>query len=343
LQELWIVDDKQRFPGKYRCLSRVGGPCDFGKGPLKVYIVQLEMEMVKLNKMRTFRRYPISTGMRFSSVPVLEGSRFFGAGGHFQTQSANSLAWLTAATIACVLAVFAQPTFAADTNTTAGYLEVEFQKWHAQFQANTNSAEAAWNFGRACFDMSSLQKDSSAEARYAQEGIDATRTALELDPSSAPAHYYLGMDLGQLADTKRNLSAFRMVKDMEREFAASRALDKHFDYAGPSRNLGLLYRDAPAIVSIGSRTKARQYLEEAVQLAPEFPENQLNLIESYLKWDYKTEALRQYGELEKMWPQAQKHFTGVAWQASWTDWNKRLDVIRRKLEKNPKNESPHSQ
>jgi tetratricopeptide (TPR) repeat protein len=188
-----------------------------------------------------------------------------------------------------------------------------------------------------------LQKDSSEEARYAQEGIDACRASIALNANSAPAHYYLGMDIGQLADTKRNLSAFKMVKDMEREFSAARTLDKHFDFAGPSRNLGLLYRDAPTIISIGSRTKARQYLEEAVELAPEFPENQLNLIESYLKWDYKTEALRQFGELEKIWPHAQKQFTGVPWEMSWTDWNKRSENIKKKLEKNPKNESPHSQ
>ena len=247
------------------------------------------------------------------------------------------------AILACVWTLFAQPAFATDTNTTQGYLEVEFQKWHTQFRTNSNSAGVGWNFGRACFDMSTLQKDPSEEARYAQEGIEATRAALAVDPNSAPAHYYLGMDLGQLADTKRNLSAFKIVKDMEREFLAARALDKHFDFAGPSRNLGLLYRDAPSIVSIGSRTKGRQYLEEAVDLSPEFPENQLNLIESYLKWDYKTEAMRQFGELQRMWPEAQKKFNGVPWQMSWTDWNKRLDAIKRKLERNPKNESPHSQ
>jgi len=278
-------------------------------GKLKDYVVQLELEMVKLNKMRTLR---------------------------WQT-------WSAVLASACLLALFTQKAAAADTNTTRGYLEVEFQKWRQQYQANTNNAEAGWNFGRACWDMSSMQNDSSAEARYAQEGIDACRAALAVAPNSAPAHYYLGMDIGQLADTKRNLSAFRMVKDMEREFSAAPALDKHFDFAGPSRNLGLLYRDAPSIVSIGSRTKARQYLEEAVELAPEFPENQLNLIESYLKWDYKTEALRQYGDLEKMWPHAQKQFTGVPWEMSWDDWNKRLDAVKKKLEKNPKNEAPHSQ
>ncbi|HWC59132.1 MAG TPA: hypothetical protein VHC44_05500 [Verrucomicrobiae bacterium] len=248
--------------------------------------------------------------------------------------------WVMAVVLMACCAVRAG---AADTNTTEAYLESEYQQLHKEFQTTTNSAEVAWRYGRACFDMSTLQKESSAEAKYAEDGIAACRAALALFPSSAPAHYYLGMDIGQLADTKRNLSALRMVKDMEREFMAARALDKKFDYAGPDRNLGLLYRDAPSIVSIGSRSKARQYLEEAVEIAPEFPENQLNLVEAYLKWDYKTEAQRQFGELEKMWPQAQKDFTGVQWKSSWTDWNKRLDAIKKKLEKNPKNESPHSQ
>jgi len=295
--------------------------------PLAIFkirnIVQLEMEMVKIMKMSTFRW----------SAGRLLGGRWF---------SGEFCGRLAAAILLCVLPM-AQSAVATDTNTTQGYLEVEFQRAQKDFQANTNNAVAAWKFGRACFDMSTLQKDASVEAKYAQDGIDACRAALAIDSGSAPAHYYLGMVIGQFADTKRNLSALRMVKDMEREFMAARALDKHFDYGGPSRNLGLLYRDAPSIVSIGSRTKARQYLEESVDLAPEFPENQLNLIESYLKWDYKTEAQRQFGDLDKMWAKAQKDFTGVPWQMSWTDWNKRLDAIRRKLEKNPKNESPHSQ
>lgn len=339
--------------------------------PLIRYIVQLEMEMVKLNKMRTPRAVDtISRGVRYStnrarkgwsnrisqpSLRDLVGRHFHPAvncraifNRSFGTKSAirrseNFWGRLIVPMLACVLTLFTQRILAIDTNTTQGYLEIEFQKWHQQFQTNSNSAEVAWNFGRACFDMSTLQKDPSAEARYAQEGIDATQAALTLAPNSAPAHYYLGMDLGQLADTKRNFSAFKMVKDMEREFSAAHALDKHFDFGGPSRNLGLLYRDAPTIISIGSRTKARQYLEEAVELAPEFPENQLNLIESYLKWDYKTEAVRQFGDLEKRWAPAQKQFTGVAWQASWTDWNKRTDAIRKKLEKSPKTEAPHSQ
>ena len=98
----------------------------------------------------------------------------------------------------------------------------------------------------------------------------------------APAHYYLGMNLGQLART-RGLSALRLVNQMQREFTRARDLDEHFDWAGPDRNLGLLYRDAPAFASIGSRSKAREHLMRAVELAPRYPENRLNLVETYLQ------------------------------------------------------------
>ena len=74
------------------------------------------------------------------------------------------------------------------------------------------------------------------------------------ESNSAPAHYYLGMNLGQLARTK-GLAALRLVSQMEHEFTRARELDEQLDWAGPDRNLGLLYRDAPAIGSVGSRAE----------------------------------------------------------------------------------------
>jgi tetratricopeptide (TPR) repeat protein len=104
----------------------------------------------------------------------------------------------------------------------------------------------------------------------------------------------------------------------------------------------LLYRETPVIISIGSRSKARQHLQEAVELAPDFPENRLNLIESYLKWDYRTEALREWLELAKIWPEAQKKYTGEQWVLSWVDWNKRLAAVKKKLEAEKVIGAPHS-
>ena len=138
------------------------------------------------------------------------------------------------------------------------------------------------------------------------------------------------MDLGQLAQTKR-LGALKIVQEMEREFKTARDLDAKFDYAGPDRNLGLLYLEAPGWpASIGSRSNARRHLERAVELAPVFLENRLCLLEAYLKWVVKKSVQRELKAVEDLLPRTRKEFAGEAWAQSWADWDKRRDKIREK-------------
>lgn len=232
--------------------------------------------------------------------------------------------------------------FAADTSPPAAVrpavtetlLTVRARKAYnvarAHFQTQTNSAEAAWQFGRACFDLAEWAADSDERAALANEGIAVCKQLIARAGDSAAAHYYLGMNLGQLARTK-GLGALKLVEEMEREFTVARDLDASFDYAGSDRNLALLYRDVPSF-SIGSKSKARQHLKAAVELAPDFPENRLNLVETYLKWSDRPAAQREFNLLEKIWPEAKKTLSGDEWDASWFDWNKRYAVVKRKLE-----------
>jgi hypothetical protein len=112
-------------------------------------------------------------------------------------------------------------------------------------------------------------------------------------------------------------------------------LDAGFNHAGPERTLGLLYRDAPPIASVGSRSKARHHLQRAVELAPGYPDNRLNLIESDLKWGDRNGAVRELKALEAMLPEAREAFAGPAWEASWKEWNQRIVQVRPKVEKPP--------
>jgi tetratricopeptide (TPR) repeat protein len=211
----------------------------------------------------------------------------------------------------------------------------------ARHESEPRNTDAAWQFARACFDVADSATNNIERAQVAEQGIAACRELTARATNSAPAHYYLAMNLGQLADTQRNLAAFKIVKEMEREFLAARDLEEQFDYAGPDRGLGLLYLEAPAIISIGSRGKARQHLQRAVELAPDYPENRLNLLEAYLKWSDRVGAQRELKSLETLWPRAQKNFTGEFWAASWANWNARLETARQKIAEPPKRlESP---
>ena len=220
--------------------------------------------------------------------------------------------------------------FSENTSIFAQRAEQTFQEARKRFQTNTNDAEAAWQFGRSCFDWADFARNDDQRESIAGEGIAACRQVIARDAKSAPGHYYLAMNLGQLAQTK-TLGALRIVDEMEREFKTARDLDAKFDYAGPDRGLGLLYFEAPGWpASIGSKAKARQHLQRAAQLAPGYPENHLSLLEAYLKWSDKKNLVRELKITEVLLPQARKEFTGEAWEQSWLDWDKRWKRIREK-------------
>ena len=218
--------------------------------------------------------------------------------------------------------------------------EVEFLQARTRFQADTNNDTAAGEFARACFEFAELVTNRTQRAEVAEQGIGVCRQLTARRPDSALGHYCLGLNLGQLADTRRNLSSLRIVREMEKEFLRAIELDERFDYAGPNRSLGLLYLQAPVFGSIGSRSKAHQRLKRAVELAPEYPGNRLNLIEAYLKWGEFNTALREVKALEESWPKARQDFSGERWAASWLEWEQRLKAANKRIEKASKTIQP---
>ncbi len=217
----------------------------------------------------------------------------------------------------------------------AARAEKEFHRAQIQLQSAAKNPTNAWQFARACFDFADFSTNDTRRANIARLGIAASRQFLAREPRSAPGHYYLAMDFGRLAEALApSLAAYKLVKEIEREFKTARELDEHFDFAGPPRNLGLLYRDAPGWpISIGSKRKAREFLERAAALAPDYPENQLNLAESQLKWRLRDEAEKTLRKLDALWPSAQTNFTGEVWEQSWSDWTARRTAVKAEFSK----------
>lgn len=225
--------------------------------------------------------------------------------------------------------------FAADTNAvTPVKLRARAQEAMAAaqtaYELQPTNAVVAWQFARAVFDRAEFATNDTERAALAVQGIAAARKAIAVDAKLAPAHYYLGMNLGQLARTKL-LGALPLVDEMEGSFKLARQLDEHFDYAGPDRNLGQLYFQAPGWpASIGSHSKARKHIERAEELEPSYPENHLNLADGYLKWHDKKLLARELESIEKLWPAAKTNFTGAEWDAAWLDWEQRRGQLREK-------------
>jgi predicted Zn-dependent protease len=251
----------------------------------------------------------------------------------FNSPSARAAKGWSVTTFFILLAA-AGMVFADQDGTTnvifATRARAEYHRTQARFQADAGNATNAWVFARACYDAADFATNDTERALLANQGVDACRQLVARTPKSAPAHYYLAMNLGQLARTELIGALFR-VKEMEREFKTAVGLDPLFDYAGPERNLGLLYLQAPTIGSIGSKRKAREFLERAARLAPDYPENQLNLAEAFLQWDEPDHAKLELNALAAGWSKAQTNFSGEAWAQSWDDWSRRRAAAQKKL------------
>jgi tetratricopeptide (TPR) repeat protein len=207
--------------------------------------------------------------------------------------------------------------------------ERTFLNAREHYQFHSTNSQAAIAYVHAAFDWAEFAESNSEREDIAEEVIPVCRKWTARDPKLAGAHYYLAMNLGQLARTK-SFGALKLVDEMEPEFQAAIKYDEHLDFAGPDRNLGQLYLEAP-LFSVGDKKKSRQHLERAVEIEPVYPDNQLLLAEALLRWGDKKSAQKVLSDIEGIWPKAKEKFAGEDWEWSWIDWEARLQKIKAKL------------
>ena len=251
----------------------------------------------------------------------------------FATKNSGRFCFIFLSTIrsaVCCAALTAEISLRADEPELAARAEKTFQQTQLRTRKEPTNTTTLVAFSRAAFDWAEYARKDAEREDVALRGIEAARAAIAREPNNAAAHYWLGMNLGQLARTK-SLGALKLVREMEDEFTRALNLDENYDYAGPDRSLGLLYRDAPGWpTSIGSKKMAREHLERAVKLHPEFPDNQLALLESFEQWADRQNFDRLLKSSEAAMTEAKNKFTGPDWDVSWADWNKRLREMKSK-------------
>lgn len=242
-------------------------------------------------------------------------------------------AGLVAACIVAGTATADQTTPADDKTRFLQWAEKAYLTAKQQYEASPTNSEAAWHYGRASFDRAEFATNDTERSAIAEPAIAAMRALVAQDPKLAAGHYYLAMNLGQSARTKL-LGALTLVDEMEKEFKITRDLDPKFDHAGADRNLGSLYFEAPGWpASIGNHSLARKHFEAAEKLAPDYPENHLNLLAAEVKWNDTKGMRKELAALTALWPKAQAQFTGEEWASSWADWQARWADLKAKAEK----------
>lgn len=139
--------------------------------------------------------------------------------------------------------------------------------------------EARWQAAAAWTFVAENETNSPVRINAAKRGITLARQARELQPDRVEGHYFYAIAVGLLADADRTYG-LKAVGEMEPALRRAIELDERYDYGGPVRVLGiLLLRTPPPPVSIGSSRKGLRWMQHAVELFPDYPENLLYLAE----------------------------------------------------------------
>jgi tetratricopeptide (TPR) repeat protein len=153
--------------------------------------------------------------------------------------------------------------------------------------------DAQWQAARAFSYLAENEPSAEMRADAARRGVTLARRATEIEPNRVEGHYWYAINVGLLGDADRNFG-ISAVNEMDAALKKAIELDENYDFAGPWRVLGLLQLRSPGPpVGVGSRRRALKSLQRAVELAPNYDENHLNLAEA-LAEDGKFDAAEEH-------------------------------------------------
>ena len=244
-----------------------------------------------------------------------------------RTSSLNLALRAGALAICCVIG------FAGQESDFIDQAELAYKAAQDLYAKKSSSPQEAVNLAHAAFDYADLAPNDVIREQVANHGIAVARAAIAAHTNCVGAHYYLALDIGQLARTKM-WGALKLLTEMERELKYVIQKDPKYHYAGGHRTIGVLYSEAPGWpTSVGDRKKARYNLEKAVEIAPEYPENHICYMEALVKWkEWKTltDAIADY---QATLAKAKETFTGPEWAYEWHDWTEREKFVHQRIQR----------
>ncbi len=151
--------------------------------------------------------------------------------------------------------------------------ESSFEWWARLARSNPSDYEACWKAARSAAWIAERASEVEERKRFAMEGIQYGNSAVEANAAGAEGRYYRALAMGQLADVDHDYG-LDAVKRMEEDCLAVIASDARFEHASGHRFVGILYLECPGPpTSIGSMRKAKNHLDQALDLAPDWPPN----------------------------------------------------------------------
>ena len=160
--------------------------------------------------------------------------------------------------------------------------------------------EAAWKLSKFDYYLATHTADSKERDEAFRSGIDAGKTAAQLQSEKPDGHFWLGANYGGAAE-QSTIQGLATVKDIRSEMETVLRLDQGYQDGSAYMVLGLVDLNAPSIIG-GDPKKAVEEMEQGLRFGEPNAFLHLHLAEAYRKVGRNDDARRELKKILSMTP-----------------------------------------
>ena len=164
-------------------------------------------------------------------------------------------------------------------------------------EVNPSDYQILWRCARVYYSLADIDGTKGSEKiRLLEKAIACAKNAIALNSKGVEAHYWLGVSLGDYADTKGMFKAISLLGDIRKEMEKVIELQPDYENAGAYLVLGRMDFQLPGFMG-GDKKRAMSEYEHGLKI---FSSNFLlktYLAESYIREGRKEEAKKLLNEV----------------------------------------------
>jgi len=145
---------------------------------------------------------------------------------------------------------------------------------------STRAVEGYWKASRAAWWLGENAREKPEQLEYFQAAMDLARKAIERDPDSVDAHFWLGATAGCYGKAKGVFKSLALVSPIRHEMAEVIRLNDRYLSGAAYRILGVVDYKVPALLG-GNKTRAKELLDKAFAMGAADPFVQYDYVDFY--------------------------------------------------------------